>query len=62
MRHTTTTTEYLPYSFNLNPTSGTVTGNWASHTLTITGTVRGVDYQDALMGNYSDRVIVSIEP
>ena len=62
MRHTTMTTEYLPYNFTLTPQSGTVTGNLANHTLTITGTVRGVDYQDATMGNYSDRVIVSIEP
>ena len=62
MRHTSVTTEYLPYNFTLNPQSGTVTGNWANHTLTITGTVRGVDYQDATMGNYSDRVVISIEP
>jgi hypothetical protein len=62
MRHTSVTTEYLPYNFTLNPQSGTVTGNWANHTLTITGTVRGVDYQDATAGNYSDRVVISIEP
>jgi hypothetical protein len=62
MRHTTIPTEYLPYAFSLNPQSGNVTGNWTNHTLTITGTVRGVDYQNAAMGNYSDRVIVSIEP
>ena len=37
-------------------------GNWANHTLTITGTVRGVDYQDARAGNYLDRVVISIEP
>jgi hypothetical protein len=62
MRHTSVTTEYLPYNFTLNPQSGTIMGNWANHTLTITGTVRGVDYQDARSGNYSDRVVVSIEP
>ena len=62
MRHTSVTTEYLPYNFTLNPQSGTITGNWANHTLTITGTVRGVDYQDARAGNYLDRVVVSIEP
>jgi hypothetical protein len=60
MRHTTITTEYLPYGFTLNPQSGTVTGNWANHTSTITGTVRGVDYQNAATGSYSDSVVVSI--
>jgi ABC-type cobalt transport system substrate-binding protein len=63
MQHSTITTEYLPYSFNLNPTSGTVPSSlFTNRTLTISGTVRGVDYQDARVGNYSDRVVVSIEP
>lgn len=63
MRHTTIHSEYLPYSFNLNPTSGTVPGNpLVDRTLTISGTVRGVDYQNAAMGNYSDTVTISIEP
>jgi hypothetical protein len=63
MQHSTVTTEFLPYSFSLNPTSGTVTGNPSiNRTLNITGTVKGVDYQDATMGNYSDIVVVSIEP
>jgi len=62
MRHTSVTTEYLPYYFTLNPQSGTIMGNWANRTLTITGTVRGADYQDARAGNYLDRVVVSIEP
>lgn len=63
MRNTTIPTEYLPYSFNLNPASGTVSGNpFISYTVTISGTVRGVDYENAAMGNYSDRVVISIEP
>jgi len=61
MRHTTVLTEYLPYSLTLSPTSGTVPKN-TDQTLTVTGTVRGVDYQDATMGSYSDTVVVSIEP
>jgi len=62
MRHTSVTTEYLPYNFTLSPQSGTVTGNYSNRTLTITGTVRGVNYQDARMGNYSDTVTLSIVP
>jgi spore coat protein U-like protein len=61
MRHTTITTEYLPYSLTLNPTSGTVPKN-TDQTLTIAGTVKGVDYQDALSGSYSDTVVISIAP
>ncbi len=61
MRHTTITTEYLPYSFTVSPTSGTVPKN-TDQTLTISGTVRGADYQDASVGAYSDTVVISIEP
>jgi hypothetical protein len=61
MRHTTITTEYLPYSLTLNPISGTVPKN-TDQTLTITGTVKGVDYQDALAGSYSDTAVISIAP
>lgn len=61
MRHTTILTEYLPYSFNLNPITGTVPRRtW--QTLTITGTVKGVDYENAAMGSYSDTVTISIIP
>jgi spore coat protein U-like protein len=61
MRHTTQLTEYIPYGLTLNPTSGTVP-KVQEFPLTITGTVRGVDYQNAAMGNYSDTVVVSIAP
>lgn len=61
MRNTTVTTEYLPYTLSLNPTSGTVRRN-TNRTLTISGTVQGTDFQNAYAGNYSDRVIISIEP
>jgi len=61
MRHTTLLTEYLPYRLTLNPTSGTVPKT-VEQTLTVTGTVRGVDYQDALAGTYSDSVVITIEP
>lgn len=61
MRHTTIATEYLPYSFTLNPTTGTVPRN-TDQTLTISGTVMGNDYQDASVGAYSDTVVISIVP
>jgi spore coat protein U-like protein len=61
MRHSTDTAEYLPYTLILTPTSGTIPKK-ADQTLTILGTVKGVDYQNALMGSYSDTVVISIEP
>ncbi|MDD5007350.1 MAG: spore coat protein U domain-containing protein [Syntrophorhabdaceae bacterium] len=61
MRNTAVTTEYLPYTLSLNPTSGTVR-RFTIQTLTISGTVQGTAFQNAYAGNYSDRVVISIEP
>ena len=62
MKHTRVT-EYLPYSLTLNPRSSTIPWYpWVVHPVTITGTVRGVDYQDARVGNYQDTVTISIVP
>lgn len=63
MRHASINTEYLPYSLTLNPRSATISWNpFIVHPVTIVGTVRGVDYQDAAMGNYRDTVAISIVP
>jgi spore coat protein U-like protein len=61
MRHSTSSTEYLPYSLGFNPLSGTVR-RFTFQNLTITGTVRAADYRDALAGTYSDRVVVTLLP
>lgn len=61
MRHTTVTTEYLPYTISLNPSSGTVPRN-TNRTLTITGTVKGDDYKGARAGNFADTVVLTITP
>jgi spore coat protein U-like protein len=61
MRRTAAPIAYLPYSLDLDPITATVRRRtW--QTLTISATVRGVDYQDAAMGNYRDTVAISIEP
>jgi spore coat protein U-like protein len=63
MRHTSLPGAYLPYSLDLAPRTGTI--SWSPfilHTLTFTGTVRGVDYQNAFVGTYSDTVVVTITP
>jgi len=61
MRNATVTTEYLPYTLTLSPTSGSVPRN-TNRTLTISGTVPGTEFQNAYAGNYRDRVVISIEP
>ncbi|NJD63580.1 MAG: hypothetical protein FIA93_12790 [Deltaproteobacteria bacterium] len=61
MRHASVFTEYLPYSLTLNPSSGTAPKN-APQTLTISGAVRGSDYQNAAAGAYSDTVVISLLP
>jgi hypothetical protein len=61
MRHATVTTEYLPYTLALSPSSGTVPKN-TNRTLTITGMVKGDDYKGAYAGNFSDTVVITIAP
>jgi hypothetical protein len=61
MRHATVTTEYLPYTITLSPSSGSVPRN-TNRTLTITGTVKGNDFQGARAGNFSDTVVLTITP
>lgn len=61
MRNTTVPTQYLPYTFSYSPTTGTVPRN-TSQTLTINGTVKGIDYQYAYVGTYSDTVVLTITP
>ncbi len=61
MRHATVTTEFIPYSFDVIPRSGTSPRN-QDVTVTLTATVRGVDYQNAYVGNYADVVTLTLLP
>lgn len=61
MRHATVLTEFLPYSLTLNPTSATVPKG-VNQTLTVSGTVTAANYQNALMGNFADTVIITLTP
>lgn len=64
MRHATDTTAYLPYSLTLSPDSASFPRETPpqDHTVTVTGTVRGTDFQTALLGNYADTVTLTINP
>jgi len=61
MAHLSVPGTYLPYEMTLSPATATVPKS-APQVLTVTGTVRGVDYQGAPAGAYSDSVVISIEP
>lgn len=62
MRHASSSTEFIPYSFSYSPTTGTGTGPGTPITLNITGTVTFANYQNAEAGNYSDTVVLTITP
>ena len=61
MRHATITTEFMPYALTVSPSTGTVVKN-VDQTLTITGTVLPVDYQNRFSGAYSDTVVLTLTP
>jgi spore coat protein U-like protein len=54
--------EYIPYSFSYSTTGGTGAGKTAPTNFTITGTIVNANYVDAVAGNYSDTVVISINP
>lgn len=60
MKHATLN-EYLPYSFTLTPSSGTVPKN-VDQTIVINGTITPANFQNAAMGTYSDTVVVTVNP
>jgi spore coat protein U-like protein len=61
MQNGTVPSEFLPYFLALNPATGTVPKN-TNQNLTITGTIRKSDFQDASAGTYADTVVLSILP
>lgn len=61
MQRTSLPASFLPYGMTLSPATATVPKN-APQILTVTGTVLGVDYQNAAAGTYADTVVVTIEP
>jgi spore coat protein U-like protein len=62
MQHVSSPTEYIPYTFTYNPTSGTGNGRTSPITLNISGTVTFANYQNAAAGDYADTVVLSITP
>lgn len=61
MQNSGIATEFLPYTLELNPTSGSVPKN-TEQTLTVTGTVKAAHYQNAFVGDYQDTATITIAP
>ncbi len=61
MQHASSPGTFLPYTLSLTPTSGTVPKG-ATQSLTINGTIAATDYQQAIAGNYTDTVTLTISP
>ncbi|WP_432719911.1 spore coat protein U domain-containing protein [Jeongeupia wiesaeckerbachi] len=56
-----TPTDVIGYTLSPDKTSGTATGQSTPIPLTLTGEVKGTDYQDAKIGDYNDTVILTID-
>lgn len=61
MQHAVNAAAFLPYEFSYSPASATIPRN-TNAAITVTGTVRGVDYSGALVGAYADTVTLTIVP
>jgi spore coat protein U-like protein len=69
MKHATSATDFLPYSLNLAGANwgtglfiiGTIPSN-ANYSFTLGGTVLPADYRPALLGGYTDNVVLTITP
>ena len=60
MKHATLA-EYLPYDFTVSPVSATIPKN-TDYTVTVTGTLKAIDHQNAYPGSYTDIVVLTITP
>lgn len=54
--------DLIPYTLSLTKDANPNTGPLAPRTLTISGTVLGIDYTSKTAGNYSDTVVLTITP
>jgi spore coat protein U-like protein len=61
MERQTAPADLLPYSLTLSPANGTGLSN-TNYTLTVSGVVQAIHYQNARPGSYLDTVVLSITP
>ena len=61
MQHSVTATAFLGYSVSYAPQGATIPKN-TNQTITITGTVTPAQFGNAIAGNYTDTVTVTVSP
>lgn len=61
MTHASDLTQKIPYTLTINSASGTVPKG-VDQNLTIDVSIQNTDYQTALVGNYSDTIILTLLP
>lgn len=61
MQHAVTATAFLGYSVSYSPQSATVPKN-TNQTITVTGTITAAQYGNAIAGNYTDTITVTVSP
>ncbi len=61
LRNTAVTTEFLPYTLTINPATALIPKN-TNTTITISGSITASNYQNAYVGNYRDRVVLTLVP
>jgi spore coat protein U-like protein len=52
---------YLPYSVSLSPASGSVAKK-VNVAITVNGSVAPADFQDAMIGDYADTLVITLSP
>jgi hypothetical protein len=61
MRHLATTTEFLPYTITLTPSSATIPKN-TDQTIAITGRITPAQVAAAIAGTFADLVAITLAP
>ena len=61
MQHAVTATAFLSYSVGYSPQTATIAKN-TNQTITVTGTVTPTQYGNAIAGNFTDTVTVTVSP
>ena len=61
MQHAVTATAFLGYSVGYSPQTATIPKN-TNQTITVTGTVTPAQYGNAIAGNFTDTVTVTVSP
>jgi spore coat protein U-like protein len=61
MKHLLDATQFLPYSIEITPSAATIPRS-TEQLITINGTITPAQFRNAVMGDYSDTVAITVSP